>query len=74
MTPHTRRIIKIGGLAAVLYLGTYLWYRAANTEVWARDGRSYVIFGSRLTYYFYRPAAYIDGTITEMGFHIGPHQ
>lgn len=74
MTPRLRRTFTIFGVAACLYLGTYLLYRSANTEVWARDGQRYVIFGSRLTYYLYRPATTVDGAITQMRFHIGPHQ
>jgi hypothetical protein len=74
MTPRKRQVLTSLGIAAVLYLGTYIWYRNAHTEVWARDGHPYVIFGSRLPYYLYRPLSYVDGAITGMGFHIGPHQ
>ncbi|MBZ0146163.1 MAG: hypothetical protein K8F62_01300 [Pseudorhodoplanes sp.] len=65
-------------LAAVLliYAGSYLLFRQSNIEVWDRDKRPYVIFpagaGSAL-YYAWRPLSYLDGAITGMGFHIGPH-
>ncbi len=65
-------LISVVVLAA--YLGGYFAYRATNTEVWEADGMSYVIFGSRLSYYLFRPLTYIDGAITGMRFHIGPHQ
>jgi hypothetical protein len=45
--------------------------------VWERDKRAYVIFpegyGSAL-YYLWRPLSYVDGALTTMGFHIGPHR
>ena len=74
MMPRTRHALGLLLAAFVLYLGSYLRYRRANVEVWTRDGRPYVIFGSRLTYYLYRPLTYLDGAVTRMGFHIGPHQ
>ena len=68
------KILKMVALVLVAYVGTYVMFRATNTETWEVDGRSYVIFGSRLTYYLFRPLTYIDGAVTEMRFHIGPHQ
>jgi hypothetical protein len=70
----TRR--RLAGLLAgfVLYVCLYAGYRSAHTEVWQRDGRRYVIFGSRLSYYAFRPIAYLDGAVTGIGFHIGPHE
>lgn len=58
----------------LLYVCTYLAYRSTHTEVWSRDGKPYVIFGSSLSYYFFRPASYLDGALTGMSFHIGPHR
>lgn len=69
----------ITALTAVLfiYAGSYLMFRQSNIEVWDRDKRAYVIFptgaGSAL-YYAWRPLSYIDGAITGMRFHIGPHR
>jgi hypothetical protein len=64
-------------LAAVLYVGSYLAFRQAAAETWDQDGRSYVIFpagtGAGL-YYFWRPLSYVDGRLTGMGTHIGPHR
>jgi len=68
------KMFKIIALFVVAYVGTYLMFRVTNTEIWEVDGRSYVIFGSRFTYYLFRPLSYIDGAATEMRFHIGPHQ
>jgi hypothetical protein len=61
-----------------VYAGSYLAFRQMNIEVWDRDKRSYVIFptgglGSAL-YYAWRPLSYVDGAMTGMGFHIGPHR
>ncbi|MCC6490122.1 MAG: hypothetical protein IT364_21730 [Candidatus Hydrogenedentes bacterium] len=60
---------------AVLYVGSYISYREAHTEYREQDGREYVIFppDSLAWYYVYRPASYLDGRLTGMGFHIGPH-
>lgn len=65
-------------LALVLYVGSYLAFRTANSETWERDGLAYVIFpqeahGAAL-YYLWRPLSYVDGAVTGMRFHIGPHR
>lgn len=64
--------------ALFVYAGSYLLFRQSNIEVWDRDKRPYVIFptgglGSAL-YYAWRPLSYVDGAMTGMGFHIGPHR
>jgi hypothetical protein len=65
-------------IALALYVGGYLAFRQARAETWAHDGRNYVIFpdGSegRALYYLWRPLSYIDGRVTGMGAHIGPHR
>jgi hypothetical protein len=40
------------------------------------DQNTYVIFRSnnKAVYYLYRPMTYIDGAITGIRFHIGPHR
>jgi hypothetical protein len=66
----------LSAIVLVLYVGTYLWFRQSSTEVWERDKQAYVIFptgyGSTL-YYLWRPLSYVDGSLTGMRFHIGPH-
>jgi hypothetical protein len=61
----------------LIYAGSYLLFRQSHTEVWDRDKRAYVIFpagpGSAL-YYAWRPLSYIDGAVSGMRFHIGPHR
>jgi hypothetical protein len=61
----------------VIYIATYLAFRQTHIEVWEHDKRAYVIFpegyGSAL-YYLWRPLSYVDGALTTMGFHIGPHR
>ena len=64
---------SFSGLIALVYLMSYLIFRSVNAEIWERDGHTYVIFGSTLGYYLYRPLSYIDGALTGMRFHIGPH-
>ena len=58
----------------IFYIGSYIWYRTVHTEIWSRNGQAYVIFGSGFSYYAFRPVAYVDGIVTGIGFHIGPHQ
>jgi hypothetical protein len=64
-------------LALLVYLGGYAGFRQASQEVWQKDGRTYVIFPTgdtgRALYYAWRPLAHIDGALTGMHFHIGPH-
>jgi hypothetical protein len=71
------RAIRLAILALALYIVTYVIFRQTNTEVWERDQRAYVIFpegyGVAL-YYLWRPLLYVDGALTSMRFHIGPHR
>jgi hypothetical protein len=64
-------------IALVLYVGAYLSIRQSSTEIWDRDKQAYVIFpagyGGAL-YYLWRPLSYVDGSLTGMHFHIGPHR
>jgi hypothetical protein len=69
-----RSVLILVGLAAIAYVAAYVAYRATHVEVWARDNRSYVIFGSRVSYYAFRPLSYVDAAVTGIGSHIGPHQ
>ena len=64
-------------IALVLYVGAYVSFRQSSTEIWERDKQAYVIFpaGYRgALYYLWRPLSYVDGSMTGMRFHIGPHR
>ena len=63
-------------LIVVVYSGSYIWFRQHNTEVWAADGKAYVIFPPyrSIVYYAYRPASYVDEQLTGTRAHIGPHE
>lgn len=63
-------------MAALLavYLVGYFAFRQTHIEVWQNDSRAYVIFPGSALYYLWRPLTYIDGALTGMQFHIGPHQ
>ena len=76
MKPHHLNWLLLIVAFIMLYVGSYFAYRSAHTEVWARDGQSYVIFPpeSRIVYYGYRPLMYLDIALTGMRFHIGPRQ
>ena len=60
----------------VAYVAGYGVLRAANAEVWDRDGRTYVLFPADmpLLYHLYRPLSYADQAVTGTGAHIGPHR
>jgi hypothetical protein len=66
-------------VAAVLiaYVVGYVAFRETHVEVWERDSNACVIFppaaGGAL-YYLWRPLNYVDGAVTHMRFHIGPHR
>jgi hypothetical protein len=57
-----------------LYVAGYLVLRQTSIQVWERDNQAYVIFPGSALYYLWRPLTYIDGAVTGMQFHIGPHQ
>jgi hypothetical protein len=60
-----------------LYVGGYFVFRQARVETWSPDGQNYVIFPEgtgRVLYYLWRPLSYMDGRVTGMGAHIGPHR
>jgi hypothetical protein len=71
------RTVGLVVLTLALYLGAYVAFRQTHIEVWERDKQAYVIFpqgyGSAL-YYLWRPLSYVDGAVTKMRFHIGPHR
>ena len=71
-----KRILGVVLGALALYIASYLALRTGRVEVWARDGRPYVIIpaSARWLYYFFRPIMYLDAAMTGMGFHIGPHR
>lgn len=70
-----RRTLTFWSLMLTVYVLGYLVIRATSVEKWERDGQNYIIFPAwpRSVYYIYRPMAYLDGRITGMRFHQGPH-
>lgn len=54
----------------------YLALRLLNAEAWDKDGNTHVLFPREpiALYYICRPMTYLDGALTGMRFHIGPHQ
>ena len=74
MSPKLPAVIAI---AVLVYVGAYVAFRQARIEVWQRDQQAYVIFPAgygALLYYAWRPLSYVDGALTGMRFHIGPHR
>jgi hypothetical protein len=62
--------------ALIAYTASYAYLRGQYVQRWKKDGHDYVIFpeSAMILYYFYRPAAIVDGALTGMRFHIGPHE
>jgi len=69
-----KRILGLIVLAVVAYVAFYVVYRGGHREVWTGDGKTYVILGSRITWYAFRPLSYVDARATGMRFHLGPHR
>lgn len=65
--------LTIALFGSVAYVIAYWLVRLTSVEVWERDGKEYVIFGSPFSYYLFRPMSYLDSAMTGMSFHIGPH-
>ncbi len=62
----------------IAWTSSYAYFREGNTQVWAKDRQSYVIFPTTPTgealYYLWRPLSYADKALTGRGSHLGPHQ
>lgn len=71
-----RKAIIYPAILGFLYLLSYVSFRYTHIEMWKRDRHKYVIFPQDkiYIYYFYRPLTYVDGLLTGMRFHIGPHR
>ncbi len=69
-----RHLIRYAVTFAVVYVSGYLLFRMMQQEVWAADGKTYVIFpeATLVLYYLWRPLMYLDGVLTGMAFHVGP--
>lgn len=70
-----RKILIAAFIIIDLYLFSYVFVRQTHIEVWEKDKNEYVIFPeNEILYYIYRPISLVDGAITGMKFHVGPHQ
>jgi len=74
--PKKHKLLVLFLALFIVVCGSYIWFRQTHIEIWNKDNRPYVIFpkGNMAIYYIFRPLSYVDGKITGMGFHIGPHQ
>jgi hypothetical protein len=63
-------------ILVAVYVASYLVFRRLHVQTWEEDGKDYLIFPKNYvwTYHLYRPLCYVDGAMTDMRFHIGPHQ
>lgn len=69
-----RRAAVFAGVAFAAYVAAYAGYRHAHLERWERDGRDYVLYGSRAVYLLFRPMSHADQALTGAGAHLGPHR
>ena len=70
-----KKILIVAFIIIDLYLFSYVFVRQTHMEIREKDKMEYVIFPeNKILYYIYRPLSIIDGAITGMRFHIGPHQ
>ncbi len=75
MLSRLKRLLIIAVVLLLIYVGSYVCFRAMHIDRWEADGHDYVIFPqSSAVYYFYRPLTYVDAQLTGMRFHIGPHR
>ena len=61
----------------ILWASSYPYFRTTNSEVWAKDKQTYVLFpatpAGKALYYMWRPLSYADQALTGRSAHIGPH-
>jgi hypothetical protein len=70
-----RAVVIFLALLILVYVASYVAVRSAYAETWATDGVTYVMFHvDGWLYYLFRPATYVDATLTGQQFHLGPHQ
>lgn len=71
-----RAILLLLVVGFLFYLGSYLAFPTQHAERWEKDQLVYVIFppDNKALYYIYRPLVLVDGPVTGMRFHIGPHR
>ncbi len=71
-----KALARFALVALVLYVTSYMVLRSRWTRTWDRDGRNYMLFPESplWIYHLYRPLCHVDGRLSGLGFHIGPHQ
>lgn len=71
-----RSLLRWIVVLAAIYVAGYVVFRQTRIEVWDKDRQAYVIFPANAAwvYYGFRPLTLIDGALTGMRFHIGPHR
>ena len=58
-----------------IYFLSYIWLRQSHSDIWEKDGKTYVIFPeNKVLYFLFRPITYMDNKVTGIGFHFGRHR
>lgn len=68
-------VVLLAASAVLAYALSYVQFRQSHMERREADGHQYVIYpvAHPLIYRIHRPLMYLDGAVTGMRFHIGPH-
>jgi hypothetical protein len=69
--------LAIAAILLGLYVDGYRAFRLTNSEIRQSDRHAYLMFPygyAVVLYYLWRPLSYLDGALTGMRFHIGPHR
>lgn len=72
-SPNLKKCLAFCLLVLSIYLFSYALFRSQHIEVWEDDHLTYVIFPGKVSYYFFRPIVYFDEQLSNVEFHIGPH-
>jgi hypothetical protein len=72
-----RRTLILILVAALTYVGGYVWFRETQTRTWIRDQQKYVIYPvnlpGKMLYYAWRPLSLVDKLVTGRNSRIGNH-
>jgi hypothetical protein len=70
-----RKIIFTITFIIFAYILSYAFVRQTYSEVWERDGKTYILMPeNRVLYYLYRPLSITDKYVTGTNTHIGKHK
>ncbi len=71
-----KKVLWVFVMVTIVYVMGYIVFRQSHLQYWPADKKIYVIFPASppVLYYLWRPMSYLDGRLTGMQFHKGPHR